>query len=108
MEQASDICTTLRYLGVPIKGKTVMFGDNEAVVKSSAIPHSKLTKRHSILSYHRVREAIAAKIIRFYHVPGVENPADVLSKHWGYQAIWPVLQPLLFWKGDVGDIPMRK
>ena len=84
-----------------------MFGDNEAVVKSSAIPHSKLTKRHSILSYHRVREAIAAKIVRFYHIPGVENPADALSEHWGYQAVWPVLRPLLFWKVEVGDIPTQ-
>ena len=91
-------------LGVVNVGASMMFGDNEAVIKSSTIPHSKLTKRHSILSHHRVREAIAGKIVRFYHVPGVENPADVLSKHWGYQAIWPVLQPPLFWKGDIGDI----
>jgi len=63
-------------------------------------PHAKLHKRHNALSFHRVREAIAAKLIDFRHVRSAANPADVLSKHWGYQAVWPLLQPLLFWRGD--------
>jgi hypothetical protein len=25
------------------------------------------------------------------HLPGKFNPADILSKHWGYQTIWPIL-----------------
>ena len=57
-----------------------------------------------MLSYHRVREAIAARTLVFVHCLGKENPADVLSKHWGYQVIWPVLQHMLFWKGDAGTI----
>ena len=33
------------------------------------------------------------------------NPADMISKHWGYQQIWKyALQPLLFWKGDPSDL----
>ena len=98
-----DLRATIRCMGIRL-GLSVMFGDNEAVVKSSTIPHSKLTKRQSILSCHRVREAIAGKIVRFYHVPGVENPADVLSKHWGYQQVWQLLQPLLFWQGDTAEL----
>jgi len=35
-----------------------MFGDNESVVNSSAIPHAKLHKRHNTLSFHHVHEAI--------------------------------------------------
>jgi hypothetical protein len=27
----------------------------------------------------------------------------MLSKHWGYQQVWPVLQPLLFWSGDTAN-----
>lgn len=81
-----------------------MFGDNKSVVDSSMIPHHKLHKRHNALSLHRVREAIASGIIRFFHIDSEENPADMLSKHWGYQQIWPILQPLLFWRGDVKDI----
>jgi hypothetical protein len=82
-----------------------MFGDNKTVVESSIRPHAKLHKRHMALSFHRVLEAsIAAKIIGFYHVDGVLNPADILSKHWGYQQVWKLLRPLLFWPGDTLDI----
>jgi len=56
------------------------------------------------LSFHRVREAIASKIIGFYHIPGASNPADILSKHWSYQQVWKLLKPLLFWHGDTLDI----
>ena len=60
-EQIMDLRNTLRYLGVPIMIKAYMFGDNKSVVTSSTIPQSILNKRHNMLSYHRVREAIAAK-----------------------------------------------
>ena len=50
-EQAIDLRTTFRYLGVPIAGQHMMFGDNESVVNSSVTPHSKLHKRHTALSY---------------------------------------------------------
>ena len=102
-EQTMDIRTTLRYMGIPIK-ESLMFGDNKSVVTSSTIPHSKLTKQHTALSYHHVREAVAVKILRYDHVPGKDNPADILSKHWGYQQIWPILQPILFWEGNTMDL----
>ena len=62
-EQLVDMRQILRYLGVPIKSKTYMFGDHKSVVTSSTVPHSLLSKRHNILSYHIVREAIAATIL---------------------------------------------
>jgi hypothetical protein len=104
VEQVMDLRLTLRYLGVPIRSRSYMFGDNKTVVESSIRPHAKLHKRHMALSFHRVREAIAAKIIGFYHVDGVRNPADILSKHWGYQQVWKLLRPLLFWPGDTVEI----
>ena len=66
VDQIIDICTTLRYLGVPIRDKSYMFGDNKSVVTSSTIPNSTISKRHHLASYHRVREAIAAKFISFH------------------------------------------
>ena len=80
-----------------------MFGDNESVVTSSTIPHSQLNKRWTALSYHRVREAIAAQVFEFWHVPGDENPADIVSKHWAYNKVSHVLRPLMFWRGDTLD-----
>ena len=38
----------------------------KSVVTGSTIVQSVLSKRHNILSYHRVREAIATKIISFH------------------------------------------
>jgi len=104
IEQIVDLRCTLRYLGVPIRHKSYMFGDNKTVVDSSTIPHSKLHKRHTILSFHRVREAIASGMVAFYYLPGTINPADILSKHWGYTQIWSMLQPLLFWQGDTANL----
>jgi hypothetical protein len=74
------------------------------VVKSSSIPHSLLSKRHLGLSYHYTREAVASEAVNFYHIPGDVNPADILSKHWGYQQVWTMMQPILFWKGDTIDL----
>jgi len=81
-----------------------MFGDNESVVNSSSIPHAKLHKRHTALSFHRVREAVASKFVGFYFLPGADNPADILSKHWSYASNWENLKCLLFWKGDTSNI----
>jgi hypothetical protein len=69
-DQIIDLRTTRCYLGVPIKGKSQLFGDNASVIISSIIPHSSLKKRHNALSYHRVREAIAAGILYFHKIAG--------------------------------------
>jgi hypothetical protein len=81
-----------------------MFGDNKSVVDSGSQPHAKLTKRHNALSFHRIREAMASGMLAFYHMDGKDNPADVLSKHWSHNKIWPLLRPLLFWEGDTADL----
>ena len=100
VDQIIDIRTTLRYLGVPIRDKSYMFGDNRSVVTSSTIPNSTISKRHHLSSYHRVREAIAAKFISFHWKDGKSNPADILSKHWEFATVWPLLKPILFWRGE--------
>ena len=96
---------TLQYLGVCIEEKNYMFSNNKSVVDSSSKPHSKLHKRHNALSFHCVCEAVASKYVVLTHLPGkVSNPADILSKHWGYQTIWPILKPILFFHGDTADL----
>jgi hypothetical protein len=84
VEQIIDLRNTLRFLGAPVREKSYMFGDNMSVVDSSMQLNAKLHKRHTMLSFHRVREAIASGILGFYFLPGADNPADILSKHWGY------------------------
>jgi len=102
-EQVIDLRTTARYLGVPIRGESFMFGDNESVVNASSLPHSRLHKRHNALAYHKTRECIAAGIFRYIHINGVDNPADILSKHWAMHQVWDTLKPLLFWGRNNGD-----
>ena len=98
-EQILDLRYTLRMMGLPIDGPSWLFGDNSSVITSSTIPHSTLNKRHNALSYHRVRESIAAKIIHFLHVSGIHNPSDVLTKFLGYAKLKYLIRPLLFWLG---------
>ena len=77
-----------------------MFGDNDTLVTGSTTPNAKIHKSYVALSFHRVREAIAAKIVSCNFIKGVDNPAEILSKHWSHAKAWTTLKPLLFWKGD--------
>jgi hypothetical protein len=103
-EQIVDLRNTLRYLGVPVRDKSYLFRDNETVIKGATQPHAKLHKRHNMLSFHFVWEAISRGFIFFTHIPGSENPSDILSKHWGYSDIWTTLKAILFWEGDTMEI----
>ena len=107
VEQNMDLRLCLRYLGVPLAGPSMVFGDNETMINTASHPHGKLHKRHNALSFHKVRESIAAGWCRFHHIPGAENPADILSKHWDCASIWQILKPLMFWKGDTADCARR-
>ena len=78
-QQNMDIRQILRYLGAPISTKSFLFGDNRSVVPSPPLPHSTVTKRHNILAFHRVREAIAAKLMAFYWIQSAYNLSDMLS-----------------------------
>ena len=81
-----------------------MFGDNKSVVNSSAKPQSKLHKRHNALSFHCVCEAIASNFVNFAFLDGKYNPKDVMSKHWGYQQVWTMLNLILFFYGDMAKL----
>jgi len=84
MKQAVDLVEGLRYklrmMGVEVDGPTNLFCDNEAVVCNSTKPESTLKKKHNSIAYHRVREALAAKIVRVAKESGLTNLADGLTK----------------------------
>ena len=85
-----------------------MIGDNGSVVTSASIPESPLCKRHQALAYHYTREAISSGAIDFRHIPGEINPADILSKHWGYAQIWVMLRAVMFWAGNTSDLLLER
>jgi hypothetical protein len=99
-EQIIDLRYTLKAMGVPIETFTWMLGDNKSVVTSSTIPHSMLSKRHQALAYHKVRSAIAGGYIKFCHIDGNQNPADIFTKFLPFPAFWPYISSLLFCKGE--------
>jgi hypothetical protein len=106
--KSSNYRLLLQHLGVPLCDQSYTFGDNQAVVNSLTLSEAKLHTQHTQLSYHRVREAIAAKMIVFINIDGRINPADILSKHWCNRQVWGSLQPLLFWSGDTIDTVIEK
>ena len=63
-------------------------------------PIDVYSKRHHLVSSHRVKEAIALKYLSFHWKDGISNPADILSKHWEFATVWPMLKPILFWRGE--------
>ena len=98
VERIADIRNMLRYTGVSVEGGRYTFGDNKSVVNIATTPHGKLHEPHIMLSYHRVREAIATGMIVPTFRPGWLNLADILSKHWSYKDVWQGLKEILFWK----------
>jgi hypothetical protein len=44
IKQIVDLCLTLRYLSIPIRDVSYMFGDNKTIIDSSAQPHARLHK----------------------------------------------------------------
>ncbi|MGH7955207.1 MAG: Ty1/Copia family ribonuclease HI, partial [Gloeomargaritales cyanobacterium] len=84
MRTAAEETIALRYmlrsLGVPVSKPTDMMGNNIGVIQNASNPEGLLKKKHTALSFHRVRECNAAGILSPYHIPGVDNHADILTK----------------------------
>ena len=95
-EKVMEIRYNLRMLGVPIDGPALMLGDNRSVVLSTTMPSSMLNKKHNAIAYHRVREAIAARILHFVHISSEQNYADILTKSLGVQKFYALARVLLF------------
>jgi hypothetical protein len=47
---------------------------------------------------------IAADILGYYWIDGKNNPANIVSNHWGFQQVWQLLQPTLLYSGNRGDL----
>ena len=43
--------------------------------------------------------------MRFEHIPGMENPANVFTKPLPWFRLKTFVEPLLLWKGDTVDAP---
>ena len=92
-------------MGVPVCNHSYLLGNNNSVVGSSTTPDTKLSKRHVMLSFHEVREAIASGMVRFHFLHGGDtNSADILSNHLTNASVWQQLRTFLHWKGNTADL----
>jgi len=83
-EEAQSLRYMLRCLGcnVPADGScpTRVFGDNLSVIQNAQNPAADLSKKHVAISYHVVREAVAAGIIAPFWLKGKWNLSDIMTK----------------------------
>jgi hypothetical protein len=81
---ATELILEIRYmlwsLRVALNGPALILGDSMSVVLNNTVPSSVLKKEHNAITYHRVREAIAARIMKFVYIKSEENVSDVLEK----------------------------
>lgn len=80
VEEAQSIRHMLRCLGVPVDSPTKLFGDNLGVIQNAGEPDADLKKKHVAISFHLVREAVAAGIVTPYWIDTNSNFADILTK----------------------------
>ena len=79
-EQIIDHRYRLRMMGVPITTATLLIGDNKSVHVSGSTPSSSLSKKHLAISYHKIRETVAAGVMLFAWIGSLLNIADLLTK----------------------------
>jgi hypothetical protein len=75
-ELIREVRYMLRSLGVALDRPVLKLGNNMSVVLNTTVPSSVLKKNHNAIPYHRVREAIAARIMRFVCIKSEENVSD--------------------------------
>jgi len=96
VEMIMEYRCKLRMMGIIVQGPSILLVDNEAVVKNSTLPSSTLKKKHNAIAYHKVREAVAAGIIKVAHIRSQANMADILTKPLSPQAYYDLLRWVLF------------
>ena len=83
-EEAIGLRYMLRCLGCNVPSDkscpTRIFSDSFSVVQNCQNPAADLSKKHVAISFHLVREAIAASIFAPYWLKGEYNISDIMTK----------------------------
>ena len=83
VELLMEIRYKLRMMGIDFEQTSVILCDNKSVVTNMELPSSTLKKKHNAVAYHKCREAVAAKMVIFGHIPGECNISDIETKPLG-------------------------
>ena len=82
-----------------MKEATQVFGDNFSVITNAVDPEADLKKKHVALSFHVVREAVAAGIIEPYWLKGAYNLSDIMTKQISAQEALKHCDSIFYRKG---------
>jgi hypothetical protein len=74
------LCMLFDKLGFPQTHPSVLYCDNQGTVACTHNPHSHSKMKHIDIRAHFIRLCVNQKIINVHHIPGVQNPADLLTK----------------------------
>ena len=82
-EHASIFGAPTKILGTRYEnasGLPRLFGDNQGAIKLAFNPVFHKLSKHFAIKFHYVRSLIRNRIIHIQHVPGKDNPADIMTK----------------------------
>ena len=80
-------CNTLEF---PSETRAICLGTTDQLLPALPSPTPPSPK-----------DTIWHPIIESGKQDGKSNPADILSKHWEFATVWPMLKPILFWRGEI-------
>ena len=72
--------TLFTEISFPQPNVTILYCDNKRTVSCTHDPHSHSRMKHIDIHAHFIRECVNNKIIDVHHIPGTNNPADMLTK----------------------------
>ena len=67
-------------LGYPQKQPTPLYCDNQGTVTCTHDPQSHSRMKHIDIRAHFIRDSVNRRLVDVHHIPGTQNPADLLTK----------------------------
>ena len=87
----------------------MLLGDNMSVIINTTLPSSVLKKKANTISYHKIRENIAGKIMKFAFVRSKTNLSDIFTKALDKPSFFPIVEKYLFRKpGHIEELRKLK
>ncbi len=81
---------------------TPLYCDNQGTVMCTHDPQSHSRMKHIDIQAHFIRDSVNCRLINVHHIPGIENPANLLTKPLHYTTH----QKWLVWISMHKDLPM--
>ena len=81
---------------IPLEGLANLFCNNEAVVKNTTMHTSTLKKKHNLIVYHHIREAIAAAVLWITKEGSETNLANMFTNFLPGPRLKKLCQQILF------------